>query len=126
MTKQQHIGSKWLGVLRLSVVGLLMLLMVSLALAQGTANTAPAQGRQISLRKQLTKGLRATKKADFEFLDRVVKAVEQGRLPRKMVDATFLWSRNRAARKSYVRRLRPMVYFQPGLTAQAKRIGVKL
>ena len=89
-------------------------------------NIGPAEGRQITLRQQLTTGLRAFTKADFVFIDKVVLAVEQGRLPRKMVDSTFLWARDRAARRSYQRRLRPMVYFAPGLTLRAKQINITL
>jgi len=96
------------------------------AVSQTTSNIGPAQGRQVSLQQQLTAGLKVITNADKAFINRVVLAVEQGRLPRKLVDSTFLWSRYRAARKSYTRRLRPIVYFQPALTLQAKRIGILL
>jgi len=114
--------------IRILIVLLLIVLVTrgSTSVAQQPNNIGPAQGRQITLRRQLTTGLRAFTKADFVFIEKVVKAVELGRLPRKLVDSTFLWSRSRAARKSYSRRLRPMVYFQPGLTLRAKRIGVIL
>ncbi|MGI9427355.1 MAG: hypothetical protein ACR2NM_01770 [Bythopirellula sp.] len=113
---------------RLSFALLLVVLVtfVSASVAQQTGNTGPAEGRQLSLRQQLTTGLRAFTKADFVFIDKVVLAVQQGRLPRKMVDTTFLWARDRAARRSYLRRLRPMVYFAPGLTLRAKQINVTL
>ena len=94
--------------------------------AQQTSNPPTSQGRKITLRDQLVTGLRAFTKADFAFINRVVLLVEQGKLPRRMVDGTFLWARDRAARRSYTRRLRPMIYFQPALTARAKRIGVIL
>ncbi|NOZ39767.1 MAG: hypothetical protein GXP24_06025 [Planctomycetes bacterium] len=94
--------------------------------AQQSSNIGPAQGRQVTLRKQLTIGLKVFTQADKVFIDKVVTAVEQGRLPRKLVDSTFLWARGRAKRRSYARYLRPMVYFQPGLTLRAKRIGVRL
>jgi hypothetical protein len=96
------------------------------ARAQQSVNPQGNQGRQVSLRDQLTAGLKAKTKGDFTFIDKVIANVEQGKLPRRMVDGTFLWARNRAAAKSYARSLRPMVYFQPGLTARAKRIGVTL
>lgn len=94
--------------------------------AQQSTNSATNQGRKISLRDQLTSGLRATTKSDLAFIDRVVLLVEEGRLPRRMVDGTFFWARDRAARRSYTRRLRPMVYFQPALAARAHRIGLTL
>ena len=83
-------------------------------------------GRQVSLYDQLRVGLKAKTKVDIEFLQKVVDRVEQDVLPRKMVDATFLWARNRYRTRPANHRLRPIVYFQPALTAQAKRIGVVL
>ncbi len=94
--------------------------------AQQSTDPATSQGRKITLRDQLTTGLRAFTKADRAFIDKVVILVEQGKLPRRLVDGTFLWARDRAARRSFSRRLRPMVYFQPALVARAKRIGVGL
>jgi hypothetical protein len=84
------------------------------------------QGRQVSLFDQLRVGLKAKTKADIAFLQLVVDRVEQGKLPRKMVDATFLWARNRYKTHPTNHRLRPIVYFQPALVAQAKKIGVVL
>ena len=94
--------------------------------AQQSTSPATNQGRKITLRDQLVAGLRAFTKSDFAFIDRVVILVEQGKLPRRLVDSTFLWSRDRAARRSYTRRLRPMVFFRPALLARAKRIGIVL
>lgn len=94
--------------------------------AQQSTDPNTNQGRQLTLRDQLVTGLRAFTKADLTFIDRVVILVEQGKLPRRLVDGTFLWSRDRAARRSYNRRLRPMIYFRPALFARAKRIGVRL
>ena len=92
---------------------------------QATAPTAQ-QGRQLSLRSQLALGLRARTKADKAFIDKVVLLVKQGKLPRSLVDSTFLWSRERARKRSFKRRLRPIVFFKPGLTQRALKIGVKL
>jgi hypothetical protein len=83
-------------------------------------------GRQVSLHDQLRVGLKARTKADLEFIDLVVLRVEQGKLPRRMVDGTFLWARNRYKNRPSTNRLRPIVYFQPALTLQAKKIGVVL
>lgn len=84
------------------------------------------QGRQLNLHDQLVYGLKAFTKSDFNFIDRVVLKVKQGKLPKRLVNATFLWSRERAARRSRSRELRPMVYFRPALTIQSKKIGVRL
>ncbi|WP_148074874.1 hypothetical protein [Bythopirellula goksoeyrii] len=84
------------------------------------------QGRQLSLKQQLTLGLKAVTPSDKEFIDLVVLRVEQGKLPRSLVDSTFLWARQRADAKSYSRSLRPMVYFKPGLIARTKKLHIEL
>jgi len=94
--------------------------------AQGSIEPTANQGRRLSLEVQLRVGLRATTKADRAFIERVVTLVQQGTLPKNLVDGTFLWARRRASRKSRSRELRPMVYFRPALVLRAKRIGVKL
>ena len=96
------------------------------AVGQQSTNPAGNQGRQLSLREQLVVGLKAFTKSDFVFIDRVVLQVRRGKLPERMVNGTFLWSREKAALRSPARELRPMVYFRPALTLQAKRIGVNL
>jgi len=94
--------------------------------AQQSSAPVNNQGRQLSLEDQLKAGLKAFTKADKKFIDEVVLKVEEGKLPERLVNATFLWARDRAARKSRARELRPMVYFRPAITIQAKRIGVLL
>ena len=105
---------------------ILMVLTSLPAVAQQTVIPATQQGRKLTLRDQLTLGLRAFTKADKAFIDKVVILVEQKKLPRSLVDSTFLWARQRAVRHSRSRRLRPIVYFQPGLTQRARRLGIKL
>jgi hypothetical protein len=96
-----------------------------LVVGQQTSPTS-TQGRQLSLADQLRTGLKAKTKADHGLLAAVVKAVEEGRLPRSLVDSTFLWARERAKRRSKRRELRPIVYFQPALVLRAKKLGLKL
>lgn len=96
------------------------------AKAQEGAGAASTEGRKLPLKEQLTLGLKATTKDDKEFINLVVQKVEQGTLPRPLVDSTFLWARERANRKSYSRSLRPMVYFKPGLLARAKMMHLTL
>ncbi len=71
-------------------------------------------------------GLKATTKEDKEFINKVVLKVEQGTIPRPLVDSTFLWARERANRRSASRSLRPIVYFKPGLIARAKMLHLTL
>jgi len=87
---------------------------------------ANRQGRQLSLSEQLRVGLKVKTKADKALIAAVVKAVEENRLPRALVDSTFLWARERAKRRSKKRELRPIVYFQPALVLRAKKLGLKL
>jgi hypothetical protein len=92
-----------------------------------TPSTAFSRGgRQVSLYDQLRVGLKATTKSDFAFINLVVLRVNEGKLPRPLVDSTFLWARNRYKSHPGVSRLRPMVYFQPALIERAKRARVPL
>jgi hypothetical protein len=84
------------------------------------------QGRQITLRDQLRTGLKAFTKADFAFIDVVVLRVDQGVLPRSIVDSTFLWARRRVETTHPRYRKRPMVYFQPALVLRAKQLRIAL
>jgi len=84
------------------------------------------EGRQVSFFDQLRVGLKAKTKEDIAFLQLVVLRVNEGKLPRKMVDATFLWARNRHKSRPANHRLRPIVYFKAALEVQAKKIGVVL
>lgn len=84
------------------------------------------QGRQISLRDQLRTGLKAFTKEDFAFIDLVVLRVDQGVLPRSVVDSTFLWARKRVETTHPRYRKRPMVYFQPALVLRAKKLRITL
>lgn len=83
-------------------------------------------GRQVNLYDMLRVGLKAKTKADFEYIAEVVQKVEQGKLPRDMVDSSFLYARYRYRTHPGSHKLRPMVYFQPSLSARAKKIGVIL
>ncbi|MEX2316916.1 MAG: hypothetical protein WD669_07180 [Pirellulales bacterium] len=90
-------------------------------------NVSPATSdRPASLRDRLIVGLRAMSKSDIAFVDSVVARVQAGQLPQRLVDQTFFWARDRAARTQGGRTRRPIIYFQPALTAQAKRLGVTL
>jgi hypothetical protein len=118
---------------RMSVLALAILALGSVALRaqQPTQPVRPSdsrarQGRQIALRDQLRVGLKAFTPGDFAFIDLVVLRVNQGTLPRSLVDGTFLWARRRVAERSPRYRQRPMVYFQPALVLRAKAAGVIL
>jgi hypothetical protein len=93
----------------------------------GPANVTPATtDKPVSFRDRLIVGLRALSKSDIDFVDNVVARVQAGQLPQRLVDQTFFWARERAARTPGGRGHRPIVYFRPALTLQAKQLGVTL
>lgn len=72
-----------------------------------------------SLTDQLSKGLRASTAQQQLFVQKVVMKVDNGELPRGMVNLVFKWARERNERY-------PFPYFQYALTVLAKRRGVDL
>lgn len=73
----------------------------------------------ISLKQALEKGLQARRPSEFKFIALVIKKVEQGKLPVKMVERTFLWARRQQQEF-------PMPYFEKAMQIQAKKLGVDL
>jgi len=65
-------------------------------------------------------GLRTADPNEVAYIRYVVTLVEQGRLPRAMVEATFQWARRSAP---YPKKFQ---YFKHGLITQARTIGVDL
>jgi hypothetical protein len=90
------------------------------------SDTSGRGGRQISLHDQLRVGLKAVTKADLAFINLVVLRVDEGTLPRPLVDSTFLWARLRVETRSTRYFNRPIVYFQPALVLRARALGIKL
>jgi hypothetical protein len=73
----------------------------------------------ITLRQALEKGLKARRKSEFTFIAIVAEKVDQGRLPRKMVERTFLWARDH-------HQPFPMPYFEKAMQIQARKLRVEL
>ncbi|HEV7225594.1 MAG TPA: hypothetical protein VGN42_23005 [Pirellulales bacterium] len=71
---------------------------------------------RVSLKVQLEKGLRAMRPQDFAFLGVVLQQVDDGELPRDLVDQAFLWARRQ---RSY-----RVQYFEKVLRLLAKRQGI--
>lgn len=89
--------------------------------SQGTgksSSTSTKSASQVTLRDQLEKGLYARRPSEFAFLDRVIKSVDQGKLPRSVVQSTFLYARKKPSKR--------LQYFQFALQLRAKKLGVKL
>ncbi len=70
----------------------------------------------LTLKEVLEKGLRARRPSEFAFIARVVEMVEDGKLPRDLVEGTFNWARKK---KPY-----PFPYFERGLKQRAAKIGI--
>jgi hypothetical protein len=88
---------------------------------------APAKvQRPVSLRDRLVVGLQARLKTEVTFVELVALRVRTGELPQRIVDETFFWSRARARTLRNGRARRPIIYFQPAMTARAKKLGVAL
>jgi hypothetical protein len=100
------------------IVPVVMCISMGVAWADTNGDPQVAPGG-ITLRQTLEKGLKARRKSEFAFIALVVKKVEQGQLPKKMVERTFLWARDH--RQPY-----PMPYFEKAMQIQAKKLRVEL
>ena len=108
----------------MAVVAMVALLMVALAAAGPFVPAAiaaePARDDAIvSLETRLKQGLQARLPSENAFVDVVVEQVNAGRLPRKLVDTTFLWAVQRG--HAY-----PFPRFERALRLQAARLGLNL
>ena len=72
----------------------------------------------LTLKTQLEKGLRVRRPVEFAYVDQIIKLVEEGKLPRRLVTTTFVW----AQRKEW----RRLQYFQFALQVRARGLPVKL
>lgn len=70
-----------------------------------------------SLEDQLTKGLRAVTPAQKQFVQLVVSYVDQGKIPRAMVNLVYKWAREKNDSI-------PFPYFEYALRLLSKRRGV--
>jgi hypothetical protein len=85
----------------------------------GVAITALATASESRLDPELIKAALGTATPeDNGFIERVVTMVEQGRLPRSLVESTFLWARQKPDHR--------FQYFKRALTLRAARQGIRL
>ena len=99
-----------------------LLMTLALSGVPGTWGRAeePVGGAEvISLEDQLKTGLKARRPEETEFIDEVARLVNTGKLPRKLVDSTFMWALRR--RTNY-----PFPAFERALRLQADQLGVDL
>jgi hypothetical protein len=86
--------------------------------AASSGETAGETGAKIELRDELKRGLKAKRPADEEYLDHVADLVEDGTLPRSLVDSTFDWARHKREPR--------VPYFRKALSVRAQRLGISI
>ena len=73
------------------------------------------------LKDQLEKGLKARRPEEFAFLAKVVQMVESDKLPRELVQSSFLYVRKTRKYEKYL-----VPYFERVLKIQADKAGIPL
>jgi hypothetical protein len=102
-----------------------LLLMLALAIWSAVSLSVPADDPPIGAGGlpsnldylgQLNMGLKARRPVEFDYLQQVVALVDQGELPKTLVDTTFVWAYKKPTR-------RRLQYFQFALRARANQLG---
>jgi len=93
-------------------------LLCGLATAAGPPPVDAGGVMGLDLKTQLEKGLRVRRPVEFEYIDQIVKLVEEGKLPRRLVTTTFVWAQKKEWRQ--------LQYFQFALQVRARGLPVKL
>ncbi|MDX1962723.1 MAG: hypothetical protein SFX18_06195 [Pirellulales bacterium] len=95
---------------------------LGLPLEMGTAQTIrrPKLGSATgaTLEETLAAGLRCRRPEEFAFVKLVADRVEEGTLPRSLVEGTFFWARRQ---NQY-----PYISFRYALELRAKKLGLVL
>ncbi len=91
---------------------------------EGLHSEAAAQTTKESatFRERLIAGLQVRRPSEFAFIDAVIDTVDRGELPQRLVDRFFFWARSRPA--TSLATARPIIYFEQGLTIQAKKLKI--
>lgn len=76
-------------------------------------------GRVASLKDQLNAGLKTRRDVEKQFVDKVVKLVQTGKLPVKLVVETMQYARQKPTKH-------PFQYFQRALALRAARLNVAI
>lgn len=107
--------------------GMARLLLVGLTAALALADSATAQtisNREPTLRERLVNGLQVRRPSEFAFIDAVIDTVNRGEISERLVNRFFNWARSRAAKRG--RKRRGIIYFQAGLSEQARKLGISI
>lgn len=100
--------------------GMITVLLSLVLTGLGHADSPPVdRGGVASLADRLKTGLRVKAPRDVAFVETVAERVQEGRLPEKLVDSTYLWAVRRG--KKY-----PFPAFEHVIRLQAGKLGVPL
>jgi hypothetical protein len=102
------------------------LLIIATLLGATPQATAEDGTKELTYQDRLVFGLQARRPSEKEFIEAVVDTVNRGELPRKLVDRTFFWARERTSQKEGRKARRPIIYFQPALTMQAEKLEIRI
>jgi hypothetical protein len=113
-------GSPVMTLVRASLIVALVLLIAApwSAFSVGQSPKVPpsiGNTKLLDMKGQLEKGLKARRPVEFEYISNVVTMVENGTLPRTLVDTTFGYARKQR---------RPLQYFEFALQVRAKKAGI--
>jgi len=86
---------------------------------RASQNQFRGSGRVASLKDQLNSGLKTRRDVEKQFVDNVVKYVQTGRLPAKLVVETMQYARQKRTKH-------PFQYFQRALSLRAAKLNVAL
>lgn len=90
-----------------------------IASAQGNPANPIDSSKYVRLEDQLRYGLRCVTPAQIEYVGIIADAVEQGRIPRVMVNLVYRWALERNPSV-------PLPYFQIAMRELARRRGITL
>ena len=101
---------------RLFILALSIWSLVSLSLPADDAPIgAGGLPSTLNFTTQLNMGLKARRPVEFQYIKDVVALVDAGKLPKTLVDTTFVWA--------YKKPTRQLQYFQFALRARATQLG---
>lgn len=104
------------------IVALASIVLCALTHTAGAADpNRPFDGggvQGLTLKTQLEKGLKARRPVEFDYIDQIIKLVDEEKLPRSLVVSTYLWAQRKPTRQ--------LQYFQFALQMRAKGLDVEL
>jgi hypothetical protein len=100
---------------RLLVLALAIWSLVSLSVPADSPIGAGGLPSTLDYTSQLNMGLKARRPVEFDYIKQVVALVNDGKLPKTLVDTTFVWAYKKPSRR--------LQYFQFALRSRATQLG---